>query len=541
MTQRAFVFLFGVMLVAGCSKTANGPGDVCDPDIETPCPDDLICAVDDAGEHICMIPVHGACDPNAEESFCAENGVCEDQGDGAGACMAGRGGACDPASDDCAQGLECAELVSGGNACWEPVQLVGRVFDLVSDVGIEGAHVIALDELGSAVTDVAVSATDGAYSLDIPVVRQDSGAPAQVWFTLRSSAQSYETFPSGLRTALPIDASSAQLGDNAFVIQTALTDIGLIALPPALQGLPSISGQVLAGDQSSGVLVVAESAGPGITAISDMSGSYTIFNVPDGPYQVRGYAADLQLVPVDVNMAGADLVDVNLEVSSEALTTITGSVQIVNAPGGSVTSVVLVVASTFDNTFVRGEIPRGLRAPKSGPPDVSTGGFTIEGVPDGDYYVLAAFENDDLVRDPDDAIAGTDIVFVSVDSTNLGTTIDIQQSFKITEALAVFYPGADTIEEVIDVPIFSWADDASEAFYTFTLYNALGELVWEDPLIDSVSGSPTVDYPYPGTAPALVNGMYYQFKAISWRTQGQNTSAASATEDLRGVFVYTGP
>ena len=44
----------------------------------------------------------------------------------------------------------------------------------------------------------------------------------------------------------------------------------------------------------------------------------------------------------------------------------TTSVQIVNAPGGSATSVILVVEDTFDANVARGEVPRGLRSPKAG-------------------------------------------------------------------------------------------------------------------------------------------------------------------------------
>ena len=96
---------------------------------------------------------------------------------------------------------------------------------------------------------------------------------------------------------------------------------------------------------------------------------------------------------------------------------VSGSVSIVNAPGGSMTSVVLVVASTFNEAMKRGEVPPGLRAPKAGVPSVS-GAFAIDGVPDGNYVVLAAFENDSLVRDPDTSIGGTQIQRVQIGDGN---------------------------------------------------------------------------------------------------------------------------
>ncbi len=47
-----------------------------------------------------------------------------------------------------------------------------------------------------------------------------------------------------------------------------------------------------------------------------------------------------------------------------------------------------------------------------------------------------------------------------------------------------------------------------------------------------MSGSPTVVVPYPTTAPALIPGMYYQWRAVSYRASGP----ISTTEDLPGVF-----
>ena len=98
------------------------------------------------------------------------------------------------------------------------------------------------------------------------------------------------------------------------------------------------------------------------------------------------------------------------------------------------TSVVLVVASTFNAAWARGEVPPGLRAPGLGSPSVS-GAFTITDVPDGDYVVLAAFENDNLVRDPDTAIGGTQIQRVTLGPAS--RQVALPASFKITEALAI--------------------------------------------------------------------------------------------------------
>jgi hypothetical protein len=146
--------------------------------------------------------------------------------------------------------------------------------------------------------------------------------------------------------------------------------------------------------------------------------------------------------------------------------------------------------------------------------------------------VLAAFENDDLVRDPDESIGGTQIVHIEVPDSNMGNTITISTGFKVTEALAVVSPGKDAPEQVTSpTPTFIWADDSSEKAYEVIVRDAYGELIWSDE-IDGVSGSATVEHIYAG--PALEEGMYYQFKATSKNESGGDS--LSTTEDLRGVF-----
>jgi hypothetical protein len=293
----------------------------------------------------------------------------------------------------------------------------------------------------------------------------------------------------------------------------------------------SLSGTVVA-NGASGTLIVAEGgAGTAPFSFADQAGAYTIFNVPAGSYEVRGYQQSLQLVPAPVTLAeGEHLTGIDLQFAGEATATVSGQVNIVNAPGGSMTSVVLVTESTYDDTFVRGEVPPGLRAPEPWIAPNINGAFAITGVPDGDYVVLAAFENDDLVRDPDPSIGGTQIVHISVPDPAGGRAISLSESFKITEALETVSPGAEGPEPVTGTPSFVWADDSSETGYAIVVYDAFGVLVWEDPALPRVTGSSDVVVEYAG--PPLEVGMYYQWRVTSFRDSGP----ISTTEDLRGVF-----
>lgn len=528
----AWVVALGIALaVAGCSPSPEKAGDECDPDGDA-CPSGLVCAAGGEADNTCQVPAGASC--VGAESYCVSGNACVGDGKGGATCGVAEAGACDPAATKCGGNLVCAEVETGDHACFAPVLITGDVFDSLSQAAIAGAHVIALDPQSTAITDVAISDPEGKYTLEVPAVRTATGEPVapftQSSFTLRSSAAGYQTFPGGIRAALPIDATAEKTA-LGYVIASPLTRIALVALPEEEQGRVAISGKVLADEDAGGVLVVAESDAGAASTISDASGNYTIFNVADGTYKVRGYAAGLQLESKDATVAGAAVTGVDLAQSDAALGSISGNLQIVNAAGGSATSVVLVVKSTFSDTFVRGEVPRGLRTPLSGTPDV-TGDFKIENVPAGEYIVLAAFENDELVLDPDPNISGTQIVSVTMDAP--GEAVALSSSFKVTQALTMVGPGAEDAEGVAGTPVFTWKDDSSEDFYSVVVYDSFGNLVWENPDVAAVSGGGDASVPYEG--PALEPGMYYQWRATAWRSPGGTPGPIAKTEDLRGVF-----
>ncbi len=442
-------------------------------------------------------------------------------------------GLCDPLASDCVQGQACERFADGQTRCAATVIIAGRVIDLSTQSPIAGALVQATDINGAALGTSAVTDSEGAFALTVPAARDDQGAPVEGVYTLRAQASSYQEFPTAIRPALPLDAISAVENDEGWVIENALTTVGLIGLPGDTTLLGSISGAIDAAI-ASGILVVAEGNAGAYVGFSDESGAYTIFNVPAGSYSVKGYAAGVQLDTATLSVdTGETVGDVNLTQTDAPLSTLSGNVQIVNAPGGSITSVVLAVESTFDETATRGQVPPGLRVGNV------SGAFEIENIPDGRYVVLAAFENDNLVRDPDENISGTQIVHIEVPDPATGNTIAISEGFKITEALAVIEPGADGPEQVDSTtPTFIWADDSSEDGYTVRVFDAFGTQIW-DSEIASVSGGDTVSLAYAG--PALQPEMFYQFRAISFRERSGSRSAISTTEDLKGVFFYLTP
>ncbi|HEY3497188.1 MAG TPA: hypothetical protein VGK73_20970 [Polyangiaceae bacterium] len=421
---------------------------------------------------------------------------------------------CEPASEQgCEAGQVCEEVEGGAPACFAPVVVSGKVFDTSNDAAVEGAHVVARDANGSAVSTVAVTDANGSYRLSVPARRAANGSVVSQDVTLRADASGYLGFPRAPRVALPVDLADV-------TVSSALTEIGLIPLADS-EGLGTISGRV-GGEHPAGTLVVADATDAlGVTGIADVNGDYTVFNVPAGSVAVNGYARGVNLDNAELTLeAGAHLTGVDLAVLSTDTATVGGNVQIVNAPGGAATSVILVVESTFDEVLLRGDVPPGLRAG-----DVS-GTFSILGVPDGRYVALAAFENDALVRDPDTSIGGTELVHVEVTG---GADRMLAEGFKVTEALEVNAPGAEEPELVSQAPELSWADDSSEDSYDLEVFDALGNVVWERSGIVGPKGSQPVVVTYEGP---LERGMFYQFRAISIK----DGTPISATEDLRGVF-----
>ena len=430
----------------------------------------------------------------------------DDDGDDDGTCEVG-----DQAT--CPAGQTCEPVQGGEPACFAPLTVRGRVFDTLDEEGIGGARVVARDANGAARSSVVVTEADGTYELPVPSPRDADGRPIGEPFTLRADASGYLTFPTAPRPALPLDPTEASEEDSATVLSGAAADLGLIALDdPDAYG--TIAGTV-SSDEPGGTLVVAG----GSTGVADQDGSFVVFNVDPGTVQVAGYQKGTQLDTESADVSAGEQTDgIVLEALGEATATVSGNVQIVNAPGGSVTSVILVLDDTFDPATIRGEAPPGLRA---GQVD---GDWSIEGVPDGRYVVLAAFENDLLVRDPDTSIGGTDIVTIDVSGGD--QQVD---GFKVTEALAVVSPGAEAPERVTAPLTLTWVDDSSEDEYLVEVYDALGELVWGAQGDFDPGGNAPASVAYDGP---LEPGMVYQFRATSLK----DGVPLSTTEDLLGVF-----
>lgn len=434
--------------------------------------------------------------------------------------------ACVP-GDPCPGGWVCAEVRGGEPACFARVRIEGTVTDSTTGDGISHARVVALDASSSACSDAVDSGPDGAWSVEVQAVRDAEGKPLTFPVTLRVDAAGFLSFPLPPRTALPVDLADAVKTGDVWVVRSAATEVVLIPLAGPL-GV-TVEGSV-GGDDPDGVLVLAEVGGRAVaTAITDLAGEFRLFNVPAGSVSLRGVKAGVAAGPVTIEVESDDVTGVTLPVT-EATGVVRGSINLVDVGDAETkqTSVVLVPDSTFVAAAGRGEVPAGLRAAgvKSA--------FQIDAVPPGRYAVLAAFENDGLVRDPDLWIAGTEIRRVDVTP---GGDADAGV-FKVTAALGVMSPGKDGMEDISDPePLLAWTDDSSEDGYEVRVFDAQGNLVHEDKAVPRVTGGFRVDYKWTGAA--MAEGGIYQFRAASYREDPRgNRTFISTTEDLTGVFRF---
>jgi hypothetical protein len=406
------------------------------------------------------------------------------------------------------------------------IKIKGEVFSLEDQSEISGAIVFAVNKSDGKVSDMAVTGADGSYEVEVEVEREGRNKPVNGAWDLNASAEQFMSIPSFIRPSIAIKIENFIPEENNYTYSDTLTDIGLAPLNESGE-LFTVSGNVE--DDESGALVVLEGCSESLCpyGYTAKRGNFTIFNVKQGTYSAAIYKKGLTFENSSVEVS-SDMENIFIKKKTGNPTgTVSGSVNIVNPGDGSDTSIVLVPESLFHEELEKGILVPGLRAPESGDPSVS-GAYSISGVPEGSYVVLAAFENDYLVRDPDPNIAGTQIVHFTMPED--GSYLRDLDAFKITGALGIISPGeGDMPESVSDLTEVVFEDDSSEDQYAIVLFSMYGDTIWEKS-IPGQSGESNVSVAYDG--PTLENGIYYQWKVTSYRKGGP----ISTSEDLRGIF-----
>ena len=439
----------------------------------------------------------------------------------------------------------CEQVVGQDPQCFDPVVVRGRVFDASDDSAIADATVVGIDVSGALVASSVTTDATGVYELSVPATRHPDGTLVSGSITLRVDASGYLAFPKAPRIALPIDLTTGVVEDGRILVSSVATDVSLFALPAGTYG--SIVGAI-SGVDARGALVVADQGVPASavsTAIVDADGTYELWNVPVGvATTVSVYAAGVHVTPATTTVPGASpAVVVDFVSDAVGLATVSGGLNIVAGASFTSTSVILVAESTYSALLKAGYMPLGLRDGTVTSADTS---FSIANVPPGRYVLLASFENDGLVRDPDTSIAGTDVRFVQVSDAGAVTVTSARSedlvSIKVTDPIGVVGPGATGLEVVTAVPTFRWSKYPGVDHYEIRLFDAFGTLVYQDTAIAPQGGADPVVYDLvagsfvPAAASvSLASGMVYQFRVVAIKTSG---APISSTEDLLGVFQF---
>jgi hypothetical protein len=429
---------------------------------------------------------------------------------------------------------------SGTTACFAPVLVRGTVSDGTTTpaTNLTGALVVALDPSRAPLSTVVATALDGTYELKVRAARDQSGKPVQASMTLRADKQGYQTFPGGIRTALPIDLSSAVLEAGSWVISGPLTALQL--LPLAGGGTAFLHGSVTAPPPGAGTLVVAEPApggtGPhtGFTGLADEAGNYTIFNLMAGAsYVVSAYTKGVNYLPATtpVLVAGDNSLP-KLQLGGGAGAVVSGNL-IFNNGASSMIQASLVVESTYVPNLDRGESPPGLTV------DADASGYTFSGVPDGKYIVLAPFGLHGDVRD----ISGGGNTAAPQVTIQGGAIQGTPPSFKIIPAVDLLTIGGTAVSATpatvnTATPMFAWQKsnvDSSSATYRVLVIDSFGNQVWLNDMAAMTSDSVTY-----GGLP-LAAAMVYQLRILAIKEAmpvPANFTQQSQTQDLAGVFAY---
>jgi hypothetical protein len=460
-------------------------------------------------------------------------------------------GGCAANPSSCQAGQVCEAVTGGGSVCTAPVQLSGKVFDVANPTpGISGARVVALDASQAPVAPASATDGTGHYAITVPATRNPDGSPTGS-LTLRADAAGYLTFPSGLRPAIPVSLSGATLSSGMYQVTTA-TDIGLVAL--AAGSYAALHGTVAAAPSKGGILVVAAPAagGTGVSGFADQNGAYYVYNLPVAAggtaWTVRPYAQGANYTTgtaLPVTLVNGDDKVVDFTVASTPTYTLGGTVQFTGQnlpPAPQKTSVILAVKSTFDQSLHRGEAPPGLR---DGNVVSGINTFTIPGVPDGDYVVLAAFENDGMVQDTGQGSTGQYEAVISGGTLTQvllnGTVVSNSQiAFKITGAISLAAPFTGTYDSApwpagSNTPTFDWLAYPSTDHYDIQVIDYLGNVACAKTGI--LTTDPT-SFTWNATDCASATaqaGTWYQFLVRAYQL-GVGTPLASRSEDLKGVF-----
>ncbi len=234
--------------------------------------------------------------------------------------------------------------------------------------------------------------------------------------------------------------------------------------PSSVTNGGSISGKVTSGGNAvAGVLVVASYLTNGYSAVSGTDGTYYIYNVPAGSYQLQGFKADYNSTAQSVAVtASTESTGKNITMTVGAAGSVTGSVTFSATTSGE-------VDVTLINPLTKETIP-GLVTKTVG------GNYSITKVPNGTYIARASYSNDTYVVDPDWILKNGEPIVTTTGNA-------VTQNFSVTGAVMLASPTnalitTKPVEIIGSTPTFTWQPYSSTSDYVIEVSDINGNVIW---------------------------------------------------------------
>jgi hypothetical protein len=344
-------------------------------------------------------------------------------------------------------------------------------------------------------------------------------------YYLNLSKQGYNSIPFSGITPVPVTVDAGIETTNDYQLQ-----------PSSVTNGGSLTGKVTSGGNGiGGVLVVAGDATKGYSSVTATDGTYYIYNVPAGTYQVKGYLSNYNSAALSVAVtAGAETLGNNIALTSGAGGTVSGLVSFLATNNGE-------VSVTLTNPLTKETIP-GLVTKTQG------GTYSITKVPDGTYIVRATYSNDDYVVDPDWILKnGEPTVTLSGNS--------VKQDFSVTGAVKLVSPTNDMttarpIEIASSSPVFTWLAYSSTSDYVVEVSDINGNVIWGGFTKNGATITKNISVPKEqlsitfnsdGKATStLKSNNIYRWRVYSSKDDNSSSTGwklISVSEDQRGLFL----
>ncbi|WP_238354291.1 MSCRAMM family protein [Fulvivirga marina] len=411
----------------------------------------------------------------------------------------------------------CSNDDDGGPATGK---LTGTVTDIESQAGLEGVKIIVFDAETNSPTENSLS-TDASGNFTSDLI------PGT--YFLKFYKQGYDALP-----PRGIEAVSFSIEAGGTTQQTAEMT------PSTITNAGFISGKVASGGTGiAGVLVVAEDAGnkTAFSTVSDKDGNYSIYNVPQGGYQVKGYIMNYSSNSVGASVTiNTETPDVNVELTADAAGSLNGAVKNIATDNKD-------VDVTLVHPITKETIP-GLSTKT-----VSLS-YTLTNIPDGTYIARATYDNDERVMDPDRIAKFGEPIVTFSGGNSLTLTFDITGSITIntpTNEATTTQP----VEITSTTPTFEWTAYSSTSDYVIEVMDiSTGTIVWggfdnsgADPVKNIVipSSQKSIQFNSDGNASIaeLIVGRTYRWKVYASKDD-QNSPVGwtliSSSEDQLGLI-----